>query len=268
MSLPAGTTIALSPMRRIVCDMMHASRKVPLVAIEREFDLAPLVTVWKGLDARPSYFAMFLKAYSLVCNEHPELRRSFLTFPGERLHQHHCNVANLPIAREIDGEEAVLGILIRHPEKMPLAEIDSRIREARTRPIDEIADFRRLLRLGRLPTWIRRFAWWLGLNCNGHWRARHLGTFLITSIGALGSASLNVLSPLTTSIAYGALKPNGALMVRLFYDHRVLDGVQPARALAALEKALVGPILAELEQSARAKRLSNISELQPQASCP
>ena len=38
--------------------------------------------------------------------------------------------------------------------------------------------------------------------------------------------------------------------VRLFYDHRVLDGVQPAAALQELEETLRGPILEELRGAA------------------
>jgi hypothetical protein len=51
---------------------------------------------------------------------------------------------------------------------------------------------------------------------------------------------------MTTTLTYGDFAPDGSILVRLFYDHRVLDGVGPAAALAELERVLCGPILAEL----------------------
>jgi hypothetical protein len=127
-----------------------------------------------------------------------------------------------------------------------LAEIDALIRRARTEPVERIADFRRALRLTALPTPIRRLAWWLALNVSAKWRAKHFGTFGLTSVGALGAMQADLLSPMTTTLTYGEFAPDGSIPVRLFYDHRVLDGLGPAAALADLQRVLCGPILAEL----------------------
>jgi hypothetical protein len=53
---------------------------------------------------------------------------------------------------------------------------------------------------------------------------------------------------MTTTLTYGVFAEDGSVTVRLFYDHRVLDGVQPARALQDLEQTLCGPILEELRE--------------------
>ena len=66
------------------------------------------------------------------------------------------------------------------------------------------------------------------------------------------ATSLHTLSPLTTTITFGVIEPDGSVLVRLFYDHRVLDGVQPSEALRELEEALNGGILHELEIAAPA----------------
>src|SRR5262249_36504704 len=100
---------------------------------------------------------------------------------------------------------------------------------------------------------LRRLAWWAALDVSGHWRAQYGGTFGITGVAALGSASLTLLSPLTTTIAYGVFGVDGRLNVRLFYDHRVMDGVQPAAALEQLEEVLRGPIREELLNGAAAQ---------------
>jgi hypothetical protein len=145
----------------------------------------------------------------------------------------------------------VLAIQIRHPEQMSLDEIDHYLRRARTEPVEQFGDIRRHLLMCRMPRFVRRFIWWAGLNIGGSWRARYGGTFGITGIAALGSASLHLLSPLTTTLTYGVFNDVGAVMIRLFYDHRVLDGIQPALALEELEQVLLGPIADELRGSYR-----------------
>jgi pyruvate/2-oxoglutarate dehydrogenase complex dihydrolipoamide acyltransferase (E2) component len=51
---------------------------------------------------------------------------------------------------------------------------------------------------------------------------------------------------LTTTLSYGQFAPDGSIDVRLFFDHRVMDGADPSAALVELERMLRGPILAEL----------------------
>jgi hypothetical protein len=244
--LPSGTTLSLTPMRRLMCELLHASRRVPLVAIERTLAISDVIAARKQAHVRPSWFAIFLKAYAIVSERRPELRRSFLTFPWSRLHQHACNVAALAVPRTVNGDEGVLWYLIRRPERLPLAEIDTRIRAARNLPVDQITNYRRQLRVARLPGPLPHFMCWLGLSISGNWRAKFAGTFGITGIAALGSSSLSLLSPLTTTLTYGVFQPDGSVNVRLFYDHRVLDGIGPAAALEELESVLHGPIREEL----------------------
>lgn len=251
MGLPPGTSLALSPLRKVMCDLLHFSRQVPLVAIERRMPLGRVIEARQRLAARPSWFAIFLKAYALVAQERAELRRSYLSFPWPRLHQHDCNVAQLAVARVVAAEEGVLTLKVRHPERLSLADLDTLIRRARTEPVESFGDFRRLLLLGRLPQPLRRLAWWAGLQVSARWRQRYAGTFGITGVAALGSTSLHLLSPLTTTLTYGVFMEDGSVLARLFYDHRVLDGVQPAEALRDLEQALRGPILHELQATSQ-----------------
>jgi hypothetical protein len=230
----------------LICDVMHASRHVPLIAMERRLALADVVGARRVLPARPSWFAVFMKAYALVSEQHPSLRRAYMSFPRPHLHQHACNVAHLAVARRIGDEDGVLGLKVRHPERRPLAEIDALIRRSRTEPVERIGDFRRALRLARLPAPIRRLTWWLALNASANWRAKHFGTFGLTAVAGLRAMQAHLLSPMTTTLTYGEFAPDGSIAVRLFYDHRVLDGVGPAAALADLERVMNGPILAEL----------------------
>ncbi len=248
MKLPRGHTIPLSPARRLVCDIMHASRRVPLIAMERRLALADVVHARQALPVRPSWFAVFMKAYALVSQEHEPLRQAYMTFPRPHLHQHKCNIAHVAVARRIGDEDGVVGLKLRHPERRALIEMSDLIRRARTEPLECIAAFRRVMRLTRLPTPVRRLAWWTALNVSANWRLKYFGTFGLTSVGAVGAMQIQLLSPLTTTLTYGEFAPDGSIAVRLFYDHRVLDGVAPAAALADLERVMNGPILAELRR--------------------
>jgi hypothetical protein len=60
-----------------------------------------------------------------------------------------------------------------------------------------------------------------------------------------------VLSPLTTTLTFGVFDADGSALVRLFFDHRVFDGVQPAAALEELERTLCGAIVEELRGAVR-----------------
>ncbi|HEX4610849.1 MAG TPA: hypothetical protein VH092_21850, partial [Urbifossiella sp.] len=109
----------------------------------------------------------------------------------------------------------------------------------------EVKPFRELLQLAGLPGPVRRAALWLGLNLP-RVRGGKFGTFALSVYSALGAESLHPISPLTTTLTYGVIGPDGRVDVRLVYDHRVLDGATAARALAALEAELAGPIQTEL----------------------
>ena len=219
----------------------------------------------RALPVRPSWFAIFLKAYGLVSQHHAPIRQSYLSFPWARLHQHGCSVGHVAIARRIGAEDVVLGLQIRHPERKPLADLDNLIRRARTEPVERFAQFRRAVRLAWFPTPIRRLVMWGMLHTKGDWCAELFGTFGLTSVGALGATSLTVISPLTSTLAYGAFEADGSVLVRLFYDHRVMDGVQPAAVLADLERVLLGPIAAELRADAANP---NIPQIGPAKTLP
>jgi hypothetical protein len=246
-----GRTIRLTPIRRLMVDFLALCRRVPVVAIERRMNLSSLIAARAGAADRPSWFAIFMKAFAAVSAARPELRRLFLTFPTERIYEYHRTIANLAVARTVDGVDGVLRYTIRDPETLTLAEIDALIHTARTDPIDSVPEYYRALRLGRAIKPVRRFFWWLGLHVVGKMKAKEFGTFGLTGVSALGSASLSVLTPVNT-LTFGVFEADGTVTVRFFYDHRVLDGIAPAKALEDLERALKSTTVDELNALPRA----------------
>jgi hypothetical protein len=251
MGEPRNRHVPLSLSRRLACDAMHFSQKVPLVVAERRLHLAALVAARQATLPRPSWFAVFMKAYALVAARRPELRRAYLTLPWPRLYEHRQSVASLAVERRFGEEEVVFYAQFLRPEGQSVADIDACLRRYKTDPVETVSYFRTQLRITRLPRPLRRLIWWLGLNLIGRTRTYFYGTFGITAVSSLGATLVNVLAPLSTTLTYGVLDPDGSVAVRLVFDHRVLDGASAARALAELEQVLLGEVLTEL-QSGRA----------------
>lgn len=246
MSQPVGRSLPLSLPRRFIGDLVHFARQVPSVPVERRMDLAAVVAARRAARPRPSWCALFTKAYASVVAARPELRRAYLAFPSPHLYEHPVGIASVAVERRFGDEDAVFFAHLRSPETLGLSELDARLRRFKDEPLERIGAFRRALRVSRLPLPLRRLVWWFALNCWGRKRSTHLGTFGVSVYAGLGAASLHPLSPLTTTLNYGVVAADGSVDVRLIYDHRVLDGCTVARALEDLERVLTGAVLLEL----------------------
>jgi hypothetical protein len=240
-----GHKVALSLPRRWICDLLHAASKVPTVPVERRIDVQDVVAARANLANRPSWPAIFLRAYGLVARETPELRRAYLSFPWPHLYEFPYSIASVAVERDYQGERAVFFGHLRSPETQTIASLDKHLRDYKEKPITRFGLFRRALQIARYPRLLRRFVWWVGLNVGGAKRAKRLGTFGLSVYSGLGSESLHPLSPLTTTLNYGVIA-DGMVTVRVIYDHRVMDGGTVARAQARLEEVLNHEIVDEL----------------------
>ena len=246
MPLPRGHCLPLSFARQMVGDVMHASRGIPLVTVERRIFIPEVSAARLRAHPKPGWYPILLKAFAHASMAVPQLRRSLLTFPYPRLYQHACTVASVAVEREVHGEPAVLAFQVRQAECTPLLEIDRLFQRAKFEPLESIGEFRRLLRIARLPRLARRFVWWLGLRVSGSYRERFTGTFASSSVVAAGGTLVNPVHPLSAMFIFGPVGDDGSLMLRLVFDHRVLDGVAAACGLVAVESALKSNILDEL----------------------
>ncbi|MFM7150442.1 MAG: hypothetical protein ACKO23_11415, partial [Gemmataceae bacterium] len=153
--------------------------------------------------------AVFLKAYGLVSRETPEFRRCWLTFPWTRLYEHPHSECAVLVEREFQGERLVLAAKIRQPEEMSLQEIDRCLKDFREKPVREVSAFRQLIRLGRLPWFLRRFFLWRYLATTGFKRSIRLGTFMVSSLGNFGVEQHHPLTPHTTYFTFGPISESG-----------------------------------------------------------
>ena len=259
-----GRSLPLSLPRRFIGDLLHFAQKVPTVPVQRRMNIARLMAAREQVFPRPSWCALFTKAYGMVAAARPELRRAYLTLPRPRLYEHPSSIASIAIERDWQGEDAVFFVQIRGPENHSAVQIDDYVQECRVDPVQSIGTFRRTLRVARFPRVLRRLLWWLGLNLSGYRRARNWGTFAVSVYSGLGAESLHPLSPLTTTLNFGVIAADGTVDVRIIYDHRVMDGSTVARALADLEQTLNGSLADSLMIPARnGARLGATAETAP-----
>jgi hypothetical protein len=248
--MAGGRNISLSLPRKLVCDLVHFAHQVPTVPVQRVVNVAALESLRKQLSPRPSWVVLFLKAYSIVSAEFPELRRAYLPFPWARLYEHPETIASVAVERLYEGENGVFFAHLHRPETQDVLALERELRRCKEEPVESIADYRSSLFISRLPLPIRRFAWWYVTHFRGYRKARWLGTFGISVYSSLGAESLHPLSPLTTTMNYGVIDSHGDVTVRIIYDHRVMDGSTIARALARLQEVLNREIAGELRSLA------------------
>jgi hypothetical protein len=196
-------------------------------------NLGPLQKARMAQQSRSSWTVLFLKGYALLAAEIPELRRAYVKFPRPHLYEYPVSVAS-----------------IKSPETCSIAELEASIQTARSRPVLEIKEFRRALKIARAPAPVRWLLMWLGLNI-GRKRGRFFGTFQLSVYSGLGAESLNPLTPLTTLLNYGPINEDGLVTVRIHYDHRVMDGANVARALERFERILNGEVAGEVKSLAQ-----------------
>jgi hypothetical protein len=242
-----GRSIPLAGPRRFIGDLVHFARRIPSAPVSRTFDIAALVEPRAGHRARPSWSCVFMKAYAMVGAEHAPLRRSLLEFPWARLYEHPWMNCALAIERMYEGEEGVFVGIFRAPEQQTLEQLQQALSWYKHETLEKVGFYRMALRFSRAPAPVRRLLWWGALNVSGIKRCKRFGTFGLSSYGALGAEQIHPISPLTTTLTYGPIDPaTGRVVVKLIYDHRVLDGAYVARRLRDIEEVLKGPILDEL----------------------
>jgi hypothetical protein len=244
---PKGRYLPMGGPRRFIGDLVHFAHRIPSAPVSRTIDLGALAEPRERHAARPSWACIFMKAYALVGAANPPLRRSYLEFPWPRLYEHPWMNCALAIERTYHGEDGVFVGLFRAPEQQTLAQLQQSVEWYKSETLEKVGFYRMALRFSQAPTPIRRLLWWSTLNVSGFKRCKRFGTFGLSSYGALGAEQVHPISPLTTTLTYGPIDPaTQQVVVKLIYDHRVLDGAYIARRLRDIEETLNGPILAEL----------------------
>jgi hypothetical protein len=248
--LMRGRRIKLSIQRRMVIDFLYFARAVPTVPVQKHMSVGELVAARAACHDRPRWTAIFVKAFALVAEEVPELRRAYVKIPWPHLYEYSTSRASVVIERDDQGEPALCPVPVKNPAGQPLRAIGELLERASTVPLENMKEFRRWKRFTRVPRPLRRLSWWIVLNI-GLLRGKVFGTFGVSVYSALKTESLHPLSPFTALLNYGVIDRNGAVTARIMYDHRVMDGPIIARALRRMEEILNSVILEEVRSLPR-----------------
>src|SRR5262252_2152305 len=136
--------------RRLIIDLMHASRGVPFVSLSRSLTIRQLVDA-RALAARPpGWAAIFVKAFAQVARDEPILRTLYARWPWPSFYELPKSVAMVAISRVVDQEECVLPQRVAEPDALSLGDIDALIRHAKQAPIHQVPMFRKIMLATRL----------------------------------------------------------------------------------------------------------------------
>jgi hypothetical protein len=229
MTRPRANRHRITRSRQLVIDLLYFSQSVPLVAVERPMFLRELATARRDHPDRPSWTALFAKAFSLVAADCAVLRQVYFRLPVPHLYEYEESAVSIACELRTGEDASVIPVRIRNPDKMPLSAFRYKIDEIRgAKLLQRGVYYRTIAAVSSLPLFARRPLWWLALNLP-RFRFRFVGTFVITSVGALGADLLSPRAPVTSILTYGPLDGEGMMRVRLLFDHRVYDGAAAAR---------------------------------------
>jgi len=250
----AGAAIVIpmirpSKIRRATIGVLRLGAQVPMITVQRRMSLKRLVAAREAQGDRLSWPAIFVKAYALLAQELPVLRQAYFRYPIPHIHQYPFSDAAIAVERAIAGEAFVYPLIVHNPEGYKLAEIAEMVRRARTDDLTTSDHVRNAYRIASLPWPLRPLALWIGYNVTSY-RRHYFGTFGLTTVASEGSELLNLVSPLATVLNYGPFGSDGAIDVRLMFDHRIVDAAPIARALVRLEEVLNGAIVDEINRPA------------------
>jgi hypothetical protein len=235
--------------RSLPCDLLHFASKIPLARAEMSLELGEVARLRVAAASRISWATLFLKAYGIVCERHDWLRQSYMAWPLAHVCQHEHSVAMVAIQREHAGRPRLCWGRWIDPGEQSLIDLQRQLDEYCQQPVEEV--FRKQLLVSRLPRPLRRVGWWVALNVSGRVRQRQVGTFSMSSLAGQGVNNRDHPTICSTSLTYGPLDRDGHCLATLVYDHRLIDGMQAARALQELSECLRQPIAAELHGLAR-----------------
>ena len=118
-----GRRIRLSIQRRMVIDFLYFARAVPTVPVQKQLSIADLVAARAACRDRPRWTAMFVKAFALVAEEVPQLRRAYVKLPWPALYEYPTSKASIMIERDYRGEPALCPFSVKDPAHQPLPAI-------------------------------------------------------------------------------------------------------------------------------------------------
>ncbi len=184
-----GKWIRFPTERRIVLDILAAARTVPAFPVDRWFHLERVRDARHRSMHRISWTSIFLRGWGLTCQQVPDLRRIYLSFPWGHFYEHPQSVASVSVHRREPNasSDQLIFSRIMCPEGKTLLEIQSILDAGKRDPIPQA--FPDGERLKHMPWPIRRFVWMLLMRVWGKRKAKTIGTFTISSLAGQNASN-------------------------------------------------------------------------------
>jgi hypothetical protein len=174
------------------------------------------------------------------------LRTLYLPLPWAQLYVHADMVCTVAIERTWQDAAAVFFEQFAAPDRRSLRELDEMLRGLKQAPVESVGSFRRLIRFARLPVLLRRLVWSIALAWSGPFRMRYFGSTALNPFPVGGRITQSAM-PVSFMLYFGLIESNGDADIQIFYDHRVMDGVEVYRIVRDLEATMNRDIVAELK---------------------
>ncbi|NKC32335.1 2-oxo acid dehydrogenase subunit E2 [Falsiroseomonas selenitidurans] len=244
-----------SPGRQTIADLSWASLRVPRCTLTARLRIPRALAGRTALPApRPPWTVLFTKAFALVAEDQPSLRRLHATLPSPRLLEAPHAVGCVVLERLHQGVATLALARFTEPHATPIPVLAQQLHHAKTAPPGASRSFHRLLRFARLPWPLRRLMLRFALATAAP-LLRYGGTFAISALGRREAAIVDSVSVLPCFLSYGPIDADGGVAVFLSFDHRVMDGADGAAALEGLEAAMESLVADELAALAATPRL-------------
>jgi hypothetical protein len=242
--LPRSSSVPLQ--RRWVSDIMHFGKKSHCVGCKWVINVAPTAAARKSRNPPVSWVAIWVRTIALAGQKWPELRMCYLPYPWPRMYLHPFTVATFVVERQWNGVPAVFFDTLKNPETLSITAIEQNFRGLREFPVESIGAFRRLIRISKLPFLLRRCLWSIGFYWSGRLRTKYLGSFSVNFIRAPRFSVAQTVTPISFSLWFSLVDPNGDMTAHLLWDHRLLDAMTADLLVHDLEAIMNGAVAAEL----------------------
>lgn len=255
-----GKRVPMTNDRRLVCDIVQLASRMPIVPLEKTFDVAELARVRRMVEPKISWAVIMMRAYGLVSAAHPVLRRVYVPLPWQHFLESPESVCMMTINRKVDGQDRLVFARFCRPEQYTLQQLEEQFDNYRKQPLENLKLVRHQLRFASMPWWVRKIGWGLMNRLMPRGRVKMTGTFGMSLSGLRDTWGTWHLGPCTTTLGYDQLCRNGKARITLTFDHRVLDGMPAFEILGEFEKTLKGQILGELSEMAARSGTSRATE--------
>lgn len=220
------TATSFTPMRRVIAQrLQEAKSTIPHFYVQQTIDADPLVVLraqLSGLDYKVSFNDCVVRAVALALKEHPQVNSSFDAEKEVITHHAHADIA---VAVSVPG--GLITPIIPKAETKSLLAISQELRQLAHRAKE-----------GKLTP-----AEYQG----GSFTLSNLGMFGISSFFAIINPPQVAILAVggiadTPVVKEGVVVAGKTLELALSADHRVVDGVEAALFLKAVQKNLENPI--------------------------